>query len=187
MATHKTGQRTRRGIAGIAAVAGGVLAAASVAFACTVAPPSAYSTLPESATPGANVVVNGEDISSKAPVEIRWNGAKGELLGVGAPTSGAFSVPVKIPDVSPGVYSLSLVAADGRVGRIAMDVTGAAASAPASKPWPTTASRPSLAASESSGPSTAGIALLAVGLVGLFAGSAVAVTSRRRVPSGADK
>lgn len=153
---------------------------ASVAFACTPAP-RALSLLPESAAPGSEVVVQGQGVSG-SEVEIRWNGATGKQIAVAKPDfSGAFSVPVQVPDVAPGVYSLSLVDNSASIGRIAFEVTGAPGSAsvvPARQLWPSDSAVP---ASSSSHPATAGIVLLAAGVVALAGTSAVAVTRRRRV------
>lgn len=162
----------------------GLVGWVGVAFACTVAPPEVYSILPESAAPGSTVVVQGKAVRSDAPIDIRWNGVGGQRLAVATAASGDFSVPVKIPAVSPGVYSLSVVAADGRVGRTAFEVTALPGSAPAAPAplWLSNAERPATT-SPGSTVNPAGVALLAVGLVGLFAGSAVAVTRRRRVPA----
>lgn len=162
----------------------GVMAWVSVAYGCTVSPQVSYSLLPESATPGQTVTVHGQAVDSRSPVDIRWNGVKGPLLATATPTNNAFSVPVKIPDVPAGIYSLLLVSAGG-VGRTSVEVTGGASAAPEggnTALWPTVVDVP--ASGSSGGPSSLGVGLLAVGLVGLSAGSAVAVTRRRRVLAG---
>lgn len=160
---------------------------AGVAFACTVLAPEVYSITPESAAPGSTVVVRGQDVRSDAPVEIRWNAAKGDLLAVAMPEARALSTTVRIPDVAPGVYYLNLVASDGRVGRAAIEVAAAegTVSAPAPQLWPSTGAEPAVEAGR--GSSSAGVALLAVGVVGLFAGATVAVIRRRRVPAAASR
>lgn len=175
--------RTRLAGLGIIGVAVLVLAWASVAFACTVQPQVRYSLLPESAEPGSAVMVEGRNLVTESPVEIRWDGVGGQVLAEATPVDGALSVPVQVPDVAPGVYSLMLVTENAGVGRTAFEVTGAAGDAPApvsaAQLWPS----PTVGlvtANPAAGPSLAGVALLAVGLVGLFAGSAVAVTRRRR-------
>lgn len=164
----------------------------SVAFACSPQP-QVYSLLPESAAPGETVVVRGQSITSRAPVEIRWNGVTGDVLATAAPGPDAsLSVPVRIPDVSPGVYSLMLVTVDGGVARTAFEVTAAAGSAHASPVsvqtalWPTVDGAPA-ASSEGAAPLTIGLTMLATGLVGLFAGSALLVARRRRVVAGPDQ
>ncbi len=159
-----------------------VIAWASVAYACTVAPQVSYSLLPESATPGQTVTVEGRAVSSGSPVEIRWNGVKGDVLATATPMNYAFSVPVKIPDVPAGIYSLLLVTADAGVGRTSVEVTGPAGVEPrrvTTGLWPTTSDAPRRASE--GGPGALGVGMLALGLVGLSAGSAVAVTRRRRV------
>lgn len=177
-------RRTGSGILGVAVAV--LLAWASAAFACSPQP-KVYSVFPESAAPGSTVKVEGSDIPGTAAVEIRWNGVKGDLLATAPLAGGRFSVPVQIPDIAPGLYSLTLVTADAGVGRTAFEVTGAAAAAPAAAPaqlWPSAGNAPSGSEATSWTPATIGVGLLAVGLIGLFAGSAVAVTRRRRVVAG---
>lgn len=176
-----------------AAVATGAAVAAgwaSVAFACSPMP-RVYSVLPESASPGSTVMVEGREVAAPAPVEIRWNGVRGEVLATAtAGSDGTFSVPVRVPDVAPGVYSLTLVAPGVGVGRTAFEVTGSAASAPAGpavRLWPSASDAAPATAPASNGTSTAGVALLSVGLVGLAAGTTVAVTRRRRVLAGPNR
>lgn len=167
---------------GIIGVTMMVMAWASVAFACSVLPQVSYSLLPESATPGSTVAVEGRNVRTQAPVEIRWNGVGGKVLASVTPVNGEFLVPVQVPEAAPGIYSLMLVTDNAGVGRTAFEVTGSAADTPASKPaqlWPTTGS--AVPAQGVGGPSLVGVGLLAVGLVGLFAGSTVAVARRRRV------
>lgn len=179
----------RRALGGLVGTSVFVLVAlAGAAFACTASAPAIYSIRPESATPGSTVVVQGTAVRSDAPVELRWNGARGELLAVATPSRGAFSVPVKLPAVAPGVYALSAVTADGSVGRTAIEVTavpGAAPVAPAPL-WSGGAERGAPAVA-GGGLNPAGMVLLAVGLIGLFAGATVAVARRRRVPALLEK
>lgn len=175
-------RRMSFGVVGIS-VAG--LVWASAAFACSPLP-KVSSVSPESGAPGETVQVSGE-VRTGAPVEIRWNGVGGELLAVSrVGNDGMLSVPVRIPDVSPGVYSLTLVTKDVGVARTAVEVTVPGGSLPVAAPqlWPSLAAQPLDAASASSGVSSLGVALLGVGLVGLFAGTTVAVARTRRVPAG---
>lgn len=171
--------------AGLVAVGGGVAVVAGWAgasFACTPAP-RVSSLLPESASPGSTVVVEGQAVTG-APVDIRWNGVKGKRLAVAAPdASGGFSVPVQVPDAAPGVYSFTLVDNSASIGRMAFEVTAGPGSAttPAAKLWPSMTARPSMASPATGGPNTAGVALLGVGLVVLGAGTAAAMARRRRV------
>lgn len=162
-----------------------VLGWVSVAFACTVLPQVSYSLLPESATPGSTVMVQGQNVRTQSPVEIRWNGVGGKVLASAIPDKGAFAVPVQIPEATPGIYSLMLVTENAGVGRTAFEVVGTATDAPTSRPgaqlW--TSTQASVPADGAADPSLVGVGLLAVGVVGLFAGSTVAVVRRRRVPA----
>lgn len=126
-------------------------------------------------------------MSSTEPVEIRWNGAKGDVLATATAANGSFSVPVKILAVPEGVYSLMLVTADAGVGRAAIQATGAPSAThqaqTAPRLWPTGSGDPSGLRSASRG----GPSLLAVGLIGPFAVSTVAVIRRRRVLAGSQQ
>lgn len=158
-----------------------VMAWASMAFACSVLPQVSYSLLPESATPGSTVTVEGRNVRTQAPVEIRWNGVGGKVLASVTPLNGEFAVPVQVPEAAPGIYSLMLVTDNAGVGRTAFEVIGSATDAPASEPaaqlWPNS---DAAVPHGSPGPSTVGVGLLAGGLVGLFAGTTVTVARRRR-------
>lgn len=175
--------RIRKAGYGVIGVTVLVLGWASVAFACSVLPQVSYSLLPESATPGSTVVVEGENVRTQTPVEIRWNGVGGKVLASVTPENGAFAVRVQIPDAAPGIYSLMLVTDNAGVGRTAFEVVGSAADASGSKAtaevWPSTEG--AVPSGTAAGPSLAGVGLLAIGLVGLFAGTTVAVARRRRV------
>jgi hypothetical protein len=160
-----------------------VLGWASMALACTVQPQVRYSLLPESATPGSTVMVEGKNVATQSPVEIRWNGVGGKVLASATPLNGAFSVPVQVPEAEPGIYSLMLVTEKAGVGRTAFEVIAPAADGPATRPaaqlWP----RPPEGPVPTDGVGNAalvGVGLLAVGIVGLFAGSTAVVAYRRR-------
>lgn len=177
--------RTLSGMVGMGIL--GLVGWAGVAFACSVSPQVTYSLAPESATPGDTVTVEGRAVSSRSPVEIRWNGVTGKVLATATPTNGAFSVPVQVPDVSPGIYSLMLVTTDAGVGRTSIEVA-ALAGVPsqrvaAAQVWPTAAEARAAGASTFPGPAAVGVALLAVGLAGLFGASTFAVVRRRREPA----
>lgn len=183
--------RTRR--VGYSVVGSGVAVFAgwaSVAFACSPLP-QVYSVLPEAATPGDTVVLRGQAVKSSAPVQIRWNGVNGKVLAAATPDGGgAFSVPVVVPDVAPGIYSLTLQTQDAGVNRTTFEVTapaGSASVAPRAQLWPSVATQPSIATPESGGAHAAGAALLGFGLVALAGGSAVAVARRRRALAASDK
>lgn len=173
----------RVGVA-VGTMAGAVICVAGMAFACTVAPQVSYSLYPESAAPDQTVTVEGKAVNSREPVDIRWNSAKGPILATAVAINGAFSVPVTIPEVANGVYSLMLVTTDAGVGRTALEVTAApGVAAPAetnAQLWPKTLTGTADPA-PGGAPGRLGVALLAIGLAGLSAGSVVAVTHRRRV------
>jgi len=167
----------------IAAAALGIVGWTGTAYACS-ALPQVYSLLPEVASAGETVQVEGRSVRSAAPVEIRWNGVGGPVLASVTPVGGFLSVPVRVPDVAPGIYSLTLVTRDAGVARAAFEVTGGPGSAPAPSSvalWPTSAGGDLLTAPVSA-PAPVGVVLLSVGLVGLFAGSTVALLRRRLVP-----
>lgn len=155
------------------------------AFACT---PTAgvYTVASETATVGSTIEVAGRDIPSNAPVEIRWNGVRGNVMAAATPANGAFSVPVQIPDVAPGVYALTMITANAGIGRTAVEVTspGRTPGLSAARPGASASSRSLAPEPASNGVGSSGVVLLAVGLVGLFAGSTVMVVRRRRVPAG---
>lgn len=155
---------------------------ASAAFACTA---QSQVLVPAEAAPGQTVQVEGRALPSGGPVEIRWNGVKGSVLATALPVNGALSVPVQIPSTTPpGVYGITVVAAEREVGRTALEVgqPNLLRTPEASTPWSSGASRPSAAAPAPSGVRSLGVVLLAVGMTGLFAASTVAVARRRRVP-----
>lgn len=155
------------------------------AFACT---PTAgvYTVASATATPGSTIEVAGHDIPSNAPVEIRWNSVRGKVIAAATPANGAFSVPVQVPDVAPGVYALTMTTANAGIGRTAVEVTspGRTPGFSAARPWASTGSRSLAPEPSPNSVGSSGAVLLAVGLVGLFAGSTVMVVRRRRVPAG---
>jgi hypothetical protein len=155
------------------------------AFACT---PTAgvYTVASGTATAGSTIEVAGRDIPSNAPVEIRWNGVRGNVMAAATPANGAFSVPVRIPEVAPGVYALTMITANAGIGRTAVEVMprGLTPALNAVPTWASGSSRSSDPEPASNSVGSNGVVLLAVGLVGLFAGSTVMVVRRRRVPAG---
>lgn len=177
--TRRTGSKV------VAATVLGLVGWAGAAFACSPQP-QVYSLLPGVAAPGETVQVEGRSVTGAAPVEIRWNGVGGQLLAVATPVGGAVSVAVQVPDVAPGIYSLTLVNPDVGVGRTAIEVTGeagAAAAVSSAGLWPTAVDGALAPAAVSSTPGVAGLLLLGAGLVGLFGASTVVVVRRRLVPS----
>lgn len=136
--------------------------------------------------PRESVQVKGQ-VDRSGPVEIRWNGVGGELLATAFPgKDGIFSVPVQVPDVAPGIYSITVATQNAGVGRTALEVTAAGGALPSSTEqlWPSLDSQPFQAAPSSTGVSPVGVGLLGAGLVGLFGASAVAVARTRRVLAG---
>lgn len=170
--------RAALGAVGIVLVA--VVGWAGAAFACTA---QSQVLAPPEAAPGATVQVEGRTLPSGGPVEIRWNGVKGSVLASGMPVNGQLSVPIQIPTMTPpGVYALTLVAATGEVGRTALEVGAPGlVRTPDASPWSSEGRSPATTPA-SSGAGSLGVGLLAVGLVGLFAASTVAVARRRRAP-----
>ena len=152
--------------------------AGASAWACVPQPMIASVQPRSSAAPGEQVTVVGENFPG-SPVEIRWNGLQGPLLGTGNGPS--FSIAVTVPDEVPGLYLLTALSRQpgGQVGdtaRASFQVQGAAgeaAAAPAAQPSPPAAE-----------PGRTGV--LVGGAVGVFAAGALAVLlfTRLRRPSG---
>ncbi len=81
-----------------------VVSGGSLARACL--PQPLISLQPKSSgPPGAEITVNARTINDRA--EIRWNAPDGPLLGTA--TGPAFSVPITIPDVPRGLYTLVVI------------------------------------------------------------------------------
>ncbi|MEX2289761.1 MAG: hypothetical protein WD794_05470 [Mycobacteriales bacterium] len=80
------------------------MAVAATAWAC-VPQPTIVAVQPRASGPaGGQVTVLGDNFDG-APVEIRWNGLQGALLGTGNGPS--FSIPITVPDGEPGLYVLT--------------------------------------------------------------------------------
>lgn len=183
----------RSAIVAVAGVFAVVLGASSLAWACS-AQARVLAANPPAGLARSPVTVRGEAVTPSQAVEIRWNSVQGERVGSAvADASGNFSAQATVPDAAPGVYSLIVVAGDTGVGRMAFEVTPAldtqpvAALSPAShlngarSAWDSPARTQEPSSSPGGLGLGAGVGLLAVGLVVLFAGSTVAVTRRRRV------
>ena len=158
-----------------------VVAAAGVAWACTVQP-SILSVGPMSSPPEAEVPVTGRGVAAGS-VAIRWSSLQGQVLGVAAADArGDFSTHVAVPDVAPGVYSILAVAGDTGVARMAFEVTPApGAASPLGSAAPAWAPRQATTRPASSTTGlVVGAALVGAGLVTLFSGALVAVARRRR-------
>lgn len=166
----------------------GFLSVSGQAWACT---PQAriVAASPAVGPPLSASSVRGEAVTPEAPVEIRWNGVKGPVVGTAlADKQGAFTAAVAVPDVAPGVYTLVAVAGTAGLTRTAFEVTAATApavvSAAPSNVW-SSGSGSGIEASDSGSSSGAvmGVGLLAFGLVGVVGGFAVVAGRRRRVPA----
>lgn len=154
--------------------------AAAAAWACV--PQPLLSLEPSgSAPPGAEVTVKGNDISG-ATAEIRWNDPEGPLLA--KVTGRSFAVPVKIPDVPEGLYTLMVIGrlTDGTVsgtGRASVLVTASGGSVGRSAVTPAPAVNGSSATSSGLSP---GLAVAGAGLLALGAGCGVGFSRRNRRP-----
>lgn len=106
-----------------------VLLGAAAAWAC-VPQPIISSVQPRaSGQAGGQVTVVGDNFD-QAPVEIRWNGVQGPLLGTSNGPS--FSIPVTIPDDVEGLYVLTALSRQpgggvGGTARASFQLLGAAA------------------------------------------------------------
>ena len=181
----ETAKTTKITWAAVAAV--GILGGTSMAFACSPQP-RVFSVAPQAIAAGDTTTVSGDSVESGAPVEVRWNSLHGQALGRAVATNGRFSVPVAVPRVAPGIYSLVFVDGDqasapsGGIARASVEVSapgGVArvASPHTASPWSVTTSP----ASHSTGPGLPlGLALAAGGTVALFGGFAAATLRRRR-------
>ena len=108
--------RTSRGAVAALGMAFGVALAASTAFACT--PSAQIRAVPGSGPGGSQIVIDGGAWDNTGPIDIHWNSVDGTPLA-SVPVSltggdGDFSVPVRIPDVAPDVYTI--VATQPRLG-----------------------------------------------------------------------
>jgi hypothetical protein len=154
----------------------GILLVAGAAWACVVLPHIALSPR-ASAAPGAQLTVEGADFEQR--VELRWNAVDGPLLATGP--SPAFSVPVTLPDVAEGLYTL--VAVERGPGGVAGNVARTAVQVARGGATPTTVKAAATTSSSSNAFAvTLGIAgALALLVVGGLAGARLA----RRKHSGA--
>lgn len=107
-------------------ILGVALGGASLASACVPQPNLVVLQPRSSGPPGTEVTVEGVGLDP-GPAEVRWNGAGGPLLGEA--TGPSFSVPVKIPEASPGLYIVVVVSRQpgggiGNTGTVGFQVTG---------------------------------------------------------------
>lgn len=163
----------------------------AVAFACV--PQANLVTLqPDSSGPaGSEVTLNAVNVDP-GPAEVRWNGADGQLLAEGEGPN--FSVPVKIPEVATGLYTVVVISRqpNGAIGNSATvpfqvtapgDVTNDTGP-PVEPGGPSTTVAPKVVAStsllEKGFTLAAGAALLALGLL---AGSFLRGRAAKQPPS----
>ncbi len=163
--------------------AAALLGAAGMAFACTGQPVMQMAGQPMGEA-GSRVALNvlSSPQLDKAPVSVHWNALNGPTLATASLPAEGGRMEVTVPKVGPGVYYLVLNAGEAGVGRAAFEVTEPAGFAAPRSAWDS-GERP---ASGTSGPLTAGMVLLAVGLVGLGGfGLVTAARSRALARRGA--
>ena len=177
----------RVGAAAAVSMAGVALGSGAWAWACTPQP-RVLATSAESGPSRSAVTVRGEAVAPAGPVELRWDGVRGPVIGTAlADANGHFAAQAAIPDASAGVHAIVVVAQGAGLGRSPFEVTPSSAStasaARPSSPW---------SASGTGSPSEPGVGglligagLLGVGAAVLSGGAAAAVVGRRRVPVGA--
>ncbi len=145
---------------------------------------------PAAAPAGTAVAVTGAAVGApEGEVQIRWDSVTGPVLGTAAVNAdGDFAASIPIPPTTPGIHSLVVVADGTGVARTAFEVSSPAA--PAARPAALDVQTPlarqgaaAPAASAASSALTVGASLLAVGLVALFSGVALAGLRRRRAPA----
>lgn len=151
----------------VTAAFGGVtalVAAASMAWACTGQPVMQLAGQPVGEA-GSKVALNvlASSQLATAPVSVHWNALNGPTLATASLPAEGGTMQVTVPQVGPGVYYLVLDAGPAGVGRAAFEVTAPAGVLAERSAWDP-GQRPS---SSTSGPLTAGMVMLAVGLVGL--------------------
>ncbi len=171
----------------------GVLAIASVAWACTFQP--RFVSLTDQAGPkGSTVTVTGQGAAPGGAIQLRWNGVKGpQLAAATADDVGSFTASATVPDVSPDIYSLVVVTPNG-VSRAAFEVTPdaplqAATTGPVhSSVWGDPAEKSTSFGARDTNQSLGGsssnfdtgAALLGVGMVSLASAAGIAAVRRRR-------
>lgn len=192
----KTFSRKRRlNVFGLAAVL--VLGLAAVAWACTAQARIIGLSTP-AASPGSEVLVQGEGAQGGVPVAIYWNEVGGvKLADTMADPAGNFVASVRIPEAAADVHFLLAVPNGAETARAPFEVIrgSAAGSDSTARSERSTDLWNGFASSESasgigqtsapadsgsnSGGGALGIGLLAVGAVGLVSGMAVAGMRRR--------
>ena len=155
-----------------AAAAAGVLAMASMAWACTNLI-RIDGVSPSVEQPAASVVVRGAQAVGNSTVHLRWNRVDGPVLAEArADGAGSFSATMDVPQVSPGIYVITATS-EGNVARAAMAVGLGGALTPYD-------AGAALAASPDGSGSSTGMTVLAVGLLLLASGTVVVWARRTR-------
>lgn len=180
------------------AIAGVFALLGSAAWACTKQA-TLIGLTPQSATPFTEIIVKGKLETISSSVQIRWNSINGaDLASVGAANSdasGNFAVPISVPDVAPGIYSVVVSGPEYGVARAAIEVVAASTNvaprrglSPTSDDlWSGLSSGSSFAGSPPVAPEATaasgavmGVTLLAAGLAGITGAGAMVLRSRRR-------
>lgn len=167
----------------VATAAWAVLALAGPTYACVPQPFIAMHPLGSGAA-GSQVNVDGQLFDNGTRIEIRWNATDGPLLGTAQ--SADFSVPVSIPSVAPGLYTVLALTRDpagvqGSVARAEFLITGAS--------QPSTTAVASAGSKRGTNDSSGGVSFAsvsaAVGLValGLIGGTMLSGRRTRRHPA----
>lgn len=91
-----------RGVCVVFEILFGLVTAISPSWACVPQPMLAVQPR-ASGPPGSEVTVDGANFQG-GRVELRWNDSDGPL--VGSAVGRTFSIPIRIPDVPPGLYAL---------------------------------------------------------------------------------
>lgn len=177
----RTASPNARGCWGRMSVAAGlfvaVIVVSAAAWACV---PQPYLVLQPRASgpPGSALTVEGQNFSGRS--EVRWNGISGELLGTAEGRQ--VSIPITIPEVPDGLYTLVVVSRDSGGGieaatpaafQVVSEAGGTGSARPVTTAPTTTAPTPSQAVPP---------AIAAAGGAGLVivAGVVGAVVGRRR-------
>lgn len=162
----------------------GMVALAGVALACTPKPEK-FALDPPAAAPGEPVTVEGV-AAPNAEVAIHWNSVDEAVVAeTSADRSGDFSTTFEVPEQLEGgvAYVVASVDDGGGVTRAALEVTGGEqAATTAEEAWtlaPDAAAADTGSSPLSSTPLVAGMAMLTLGVVGLFGGAAAASLQRR--------
>lgn len=175
------------GAAAAVVIAGVVFGWGAWAWACT---PQArvLATSAASGPPESEVTVRGEAVSPAGPVELRWNGVRGPVIGTAlADAYGRFEAEAAIPAAQPGVHAIIVVSEGAGVGRSPFLVTpsssGAASVDQTRSPWAVSNASPPVERGTQG--LLIGAGVLGLGAAVLSGGAAAAAVGRRRVLVGA--